>query len=144
MARKEREGTKQFSMRVATPIFEELEQRAREVAESRNALAERYIAEGIRMDEHPDIYFRTGALGRRAAIVGTRLDVWQVMQTVRDHDNSVEDAADYLGLAVAKVRSAVRYYAANRCEVDDLAERETSVAARAEAAWRDEQALLAR
>lgn len=136
-------GTKQFSMRVATPIFEDLERRARDIAESRNALAERYIAEGIRMDEHPDIYFREGALGRRAAIGGTRLDVWQIVQTVRDHDNSVEQAADYLGLRVSKVRAAVRYYTANRDEVDDVAERETSVAERAEAAWRAEQDLLA-
>jgi uncharacterized protein (DUF433 family) len=130
-------------MRVSTATFEELERRAREVADSRNALAERYIAEGVRMDEHPDIYFRAGALGRRAALVGTRLDVWQVMETVREHDNSVEDAAEYLGLPPPKVRSAVRYYAAYRDEVDDVAARETAVAERAEAAWRAEQELLA-
>jgi len=29
------------------------------------ALAERYIEEGIRQDEHPLIYFREGAAGRR-------------------------------------------------------------------------------
>ena len=92
-----------------------------------------YIVVGIQMDEQPDIYFRTGALGRRAAIVGTRLDVWQITQTVRDHDNSVEETADYLGLPAAKVRSALRYYAANRDELDDIAEREASVAKRAEA-----------
>ncbi|HEY3185233.1 MAG TPA: DUF433 domain-containing protein [Gaiellaceae bacterium] len=135
--------TKQFSIRVATSIFDELERRAREVAESRNALAERYIAEGVRTDEHPDITFRQGALGRRAAIAGTRLDVWQVMQTVRDHDNSVDAAAEYLSLPVTKVRAAVRYYAAYRDEVDDVAERERAAAERAEAAWRAEQELLA-
>jgi uncharacterized protein (DUF433 family) len=135
--------TKQFSIRVATSIFDELERRAREVAESRNALAERYIAEGVRTDEHPDITFRQGALGRRAAIAGTRLDVWQVMQTVRDHDNSVDAAAEYLSLPVMKVRAAVRYYAAYRDEVDDVAEREKAAAERAEAAWRAEQELLA-
>ena len=135
--------TKQFSIRVATSIFEELERRAHEAAESRNALAERYIAEGVRSDEHPDITFREGALGRRATLAGTRLPVWQVMQTVRDHGNSVDAAAEYLSLPVARVRAAVRYYAAYRDEVDNTAERETAAAERAEAAWRAEQELLA-
>jgi uncharacterized protein (DUF433 family) len=135
--------TRQFSVRVATSIFEELGRRALESAESRNALAERYIAEGVRTDEHPDIVFREGALGRRATVAGTRLAVWQVMQTVRDHGNSVDAAAAYLSLPVAKVRAAVSYYAAYRSEVDDTAERETAAAERAEAAWRAEQELLA-
>jgi hypothetical protein len=65
------------------------------------------------------------------------------MQTVRDHDNSVDAAAEYLSLPVTKVRAAVRYYAAYRDEVDDVAERERAAAERAEAAWRAEQELLA-
>jgi uncharacterized protein (DUF433 family) len=131
-------------MRVSTPVFENLERRAHETAESRNALAERYIAEGARMDDHPGIYFRDGALGRRAALIGTRLDVWQVIQTLRNHENSIEQTADYLGLPASKVRTALRYYAAYRDEVDAVAKRETGVAERAEAAWRTEQELLTR
>ena len=130
-------------MRVAASVFEALERRALERAESRNALAERYIAEGVRLDEHPDIYFREAALGRRAAILGTRLDVWQVMETVRGSSNSVDEAAEYLGVPVAKVRAAVGYYAAHRDEVEELAVRERAMAERAEAAWRAEQELLA-
>lgn len=131
------------SLRVAAPTFEELERRAREAGQPRNALAERYIAEGLRMDEHPQVSFREGPLGRRAALAGTRLDVWQVMQTVRDHGNSIEEAADYLDLPVEKVRAAVRYYAAYRKEVDEFAARAAAAAERAEAAWRAEQEILA-
>ena len=136
-------GHRQFSVRVAAAVFEDLERRAADVAESRNALAERYIAEGVKMDEHPDIYFREAALGRRAAIIGTRLDVWQVMETVRNSANSVDEAAEYLGVPVAKVRAAVRYYAAYRDEVDDFAARATAMAERAEDGWRAEQEILA-
>jgi uncharacterized protein (DUF433 family) len=139
---KQAKGHRQFSVRVATSVFDDLVRRSRELDESRNALAERYIAEGVKMDEHPDIYFRDGAMGRRAAVIGTRLDVWQVMDTVRNSDNSAEEAADYLSLPVSKVSAAVRYYAANREEVDYFAERATSLAERAEAAWRAEQELL--
>jgi uncharacterized protein (DUF433 family) len=137
-----RKGHRQFSVRVATSVFDDLARRTLELNESRNALAERYIAEGVKMDQHPDIYFRQGAMGRRAAVIGTRLDVWQVMETVRSSDNSAEDAAEYLGLPVTKVRAAVGYYAANRDEVDEFAARVASVGERAEAAWRAEQELL--
>ncbi len=146
MARDKKSTTpahRQFSLRVATPVFEGLERRTADLDESRNALAERYIAEGVKMDEHPGIYFREGALGRRAAIIGTRLDVWQVMDTVRSSGSSAEEAAEYLGIPVGKVRAAVRYYAAYRDEVDGFAERATAIAARAEAAWRAEQEILA-
>lgn len=136
-------GTRQFSVRVATPTFDELERRACESGESRNALVERYIAEGVRTDEHPGISFRDGALGRRAALAGTRLDVWQVIETLRNSGNSVEETAEYLALAESKVRAAVHYYAAYREEVDDISAREAAAAERAEAAWRAEQEILA-
>jgi uncharacterized protein (DUF433 family) len=95
------------------------------------------------MDEHPEIYFRNGELGRRPAIIGTRLDVWQVMDTVRNSGNSIEQAADFLGVPPAKVRAAVRYYAEHRDEVDAFVVRATASAERAEEAWRAEQELLA-
>lgn len=136
-------GHRQFSVRVASPTFEELERRAHERGVPRNALTERYIAEGVKMDEHPEIAFREGALGRRAILAGTRLDVWQVIETVRNCDNSVKEAADYLGLPPARVEAAVTYYAVYREEVDQIAERENAVAERAEAAWRAGQELLA-
>lgn len=127
---------------MATSVFDDLARRTVELNESRNALAERYIAEGVKMDEHPDIYFRDGALGRRAAVIGTRLDVWQVIETVRNSGNSAEDAAEYLGVPAAKVHAGVRYYVTNRLEVDEFAARAAAVAERAEAEWRAEQELL--
>ena len=130
-------------MRVAASTFEELERRAHERGVARNALTERYIAEGVKMDEHPDIAFRDGTLGRRAILAGTRLDVWQVIETVRTSGNSVQDAAEYLGLAPSRVQAAIDYYTAYRSEVDDIAGRERAVSERAEATWRAGQELLA-
>lgn len=141
--RKAARARRPVSLRVEVSTFDELERRARQAGEPMNSLAERYIAEGLRIEEHPQIYFREGELGRRAALIGTRLDVWQVMETVRNSSNSVEDAADYFDLPVEKVRAAVRYYAAHRDEVDEFAARATAAADRAEAAWRAEQEILA-
>lgn len=136
-------GHRQFSVRVATPTFEELERRAHERGVARNALTERYIVEGVKMDEHPEIAFREGALGRRAILAGTRLDVWQVIETVRNSGNSAQEAAGYLGLPPARVQAAVNYYAVYRDEIDEIAERERAVSERAEAMWRAGQELLA-
>jgi uncharacterized protein (DUF433 family) len=138
-----RDKTRHVSLRVEVPTVEELDRLARRRGVSRNELAGRYLAEGVRLDEFPQIYFREGALGRRAALVGTRLDVWQVVDAVRNHDNSLEDAAEYLGLPVERIRAAVRYAAAHRDEIEEIAAREAAAAERAEELWRAEQALLA-
>ncbi len=138
-----RSGKRHVSLRVEAPTLDDLDRLARQRGISRNELASRYLAEGVRRDEFPQIYFREGALGRRAALLGTRLDVWQVVETVRNHDNSVERAADYLGLPVERVRAATRYAAAHRDEVEEVAAREIAAAERAEEIWRAEQELLA-
>jgi uncharacterized protein (DUF433 family) len=131
------------SLRVEGPTMVELDRLARQRGMSRNELAARYLAEGVRQDEFPQIYFRDGALGRRAALRGTRLDVWQIVETVRNHENSLGQAAEYLDLPLERVRIAVRYAAAHRDEVDAIAEREIAAAERAEELWRAEQAFLA-
>ena len=79
------------SFRFSDSVLASLQERARERGESANALAERYLDEGLRRDDHPLIGFREGAGGRRAALVGTRLDVSQVIDTLRESGNSVRD-----------------------------------------------------
>lgn len=131
------------SLRVAEAAAVELDRAADRRGVSRNELAERYLIEGVAQDEFPQIAFRDGALGRRAILLGTRLDVWQVIETVRNHGNSVELAAGYLDLPAERVRVAVRYAAAHRDEVEEIAAREIAAAARAEELGRAEQELLA-
>ena len=48
------------------------------------------------MDEFPGIHFVDGALGRRPSLVGTGLDVWEVVQVLRDNDGSTAETAVYL------------------------------------------------
>ena len=99
--------------------------------------------EGLRMDEHPGIVFRSGAAGRRPAVSGTRIDVWQVIETVKNSDNSIEEAAAYLSLPAWKVQACVRYYAAHKEEVDAWTRQAHETADREEEAWRREQEALA-
>ena len=109
----------QRSFRLSARTMKLLDDRARDLHESRNSLAERLLDEGLRTERHPLIVFREGAAGlRRPALVGTRLYVWQVVDTVRESANSVAAAADYLGLPAPHVRAAVDYYADFTEEVD--------------------------
>jgi uncharacterized protein (DUF433 family) len=131
------------SFRFSERILASLQDRARELGESTNALAERFVDEGLRRETHPLIAFREGAAGRRAALVGTRLDVSQVIDTLRESDNSVPATAEYLHLPEQHVHAAVRYYADFRDEVDAWREQMRAIAEREEEAWRREQAVLA-
>jgi uncharacterized protein (DUF433 family) len=131
------------SFRFDDALLAALEERARQRGESATAVFERYLQEGLRREDHPLIVFREEGGGRRAALVGTRLDVAQVIDTVLNSDNSVDAAAEYLAVPASSVRAAVRYYAAYQDEVDAWRERTRAIADQEEEAWRREQAVLA-
>jgi uncharacterized protein (DUF433 family) len=107
-----------------------LKQRAQETHAPQTALAERYIEEGLRHDEHPLIYFRDGAMGRRPALLGTRLDVAQVVTTIRQNHNSVDEAAELLEIPATHLEACVRYYADYKDEIDSWIERFNATAER--------------
>jgi uncharacterized protein (DUF433 family) len=81
-------------------------------------LAQRYLEEGLRHDAHPLIQFLDGPSGRRASMIGSGLDVWEVIATVRDNDGSLEEAADYLQIPLGVVQAAVAYYGEYHHEID--------------------------
>ena len=119
-----------------------LKDHAAEAGAGQTALAERYIEEGIRRDEHPLIYFREGAAGRRPALLGSRLDVADVVTTIRQSDGSVEEAASYLEVPVELVEAAARYYGEYTEEVDAMVDRARLAAERErERARRQQEAL---
>src|SRR5690606_765971 len=60
-----------------------------------SAMATELLEEAVRMRRAPGILFVDGATGRRAAVAGTGLDVWEVVRSWvvgnRDHAALVED-----------------------------------------------------
>lgn len=133
----------QRSFRLSSRTMELLDDRARELAESRNSLAERLLHEGLRTEHHPLIVFREGASGlRRPALVGTRLYVWQVVDTVRESANSLAAAAEYLGLPEHHVRAAVDFYADFTDEVDGYRQEQRTFDERERERWERAQRVL--
>jgi uncharacterized protein (DUF433 family) len=143
MARGDSDPKEQFSARLRSRTLAHLRRRADRAGESQTALADRYIEEGLRVDEHPRIFFRDGAAGRRPALIGTRLDVWQVVETIRENDNSIAATADYLGIAPSNVEACVGYYAEYQDEIDEWVAREHEEAERAEISWRRRREIFA-
>ena len=134
---------KPMSFRLQIGTIGRLERHAQETGLTQTALVERYVEEGLRMDAHPLIRFRDGFGGRRPALLGTRIDVWQVVETIRENDRSVEDAAEYLGIPAEHVRACLRYYADFRDEIDGWTHRARVFEEREEENWRRQQELLA-
>ena len=75
-----------LSVRLSDATIRRLASRARRAHLPPRTLAQRYVEEGLRMDEHPLIRFADGPAGRRARITGTGKDVWEVIAVVRDND----------------------------------------------------------
>lgn len=107
-------------------------------------LAQRYVEEGLRADEHPLVRFVDGPAGRRARLVGTGSDVWEVIAAVRDNDGDVAETAELLEVPLGVVQAAVGYYGAYSAEIDGWIARNEQETAEAHAAWQAGQAALRR
>lgn len=73
------------------------------------------------MTEHPEITFRDGPTGPRAALVGGP-DVWEVIQTIDGHPGdrkaAVPATAELLNLTERQVQAAIDYQATDSKEID--------------------------
>jgi hypothetical protein len=138
--------TQTFSARWGAEVLDRLKRRSELAGTNKSRLAERYVDEGTRMDEHPGIVFRGGPTGRRPALAGGP-DVWEVMAALKGGKARGEEAilatAELLNLADSQVRTAVRYYSAFTDEIDRRIALNTEDADEAEVAWKREQAALA-
>ena len=130
------EGRGQLSLRPSLRTLEQLRTRARLLGQKHTTLAERYVAEGVLMDEHPGIHFVDGATGRRPAVMGTGLDVWELVAVAKENGGSVEETAAYLEIDPRFVETALRYYGSNKAEIDDWLTRAREFAESEEAKWR--------
>jgi uncharacterized protein (DUF433 family) len=127
--------TSPLSVRLNDATIARLGRHAQRVHLAPRTLAQRYVEEGLRMDEHPLIRFAEGPAGRRARLMGTGKDVWEVIATVRDNGGDIAEAARYLEIPVGLVQAAVTYYGAYTDEIDQWIEVNAQEAAEAHAAW---------
>jgi len=132
-----------FTLRLQTGAGDRLRRVARRSGVAPRTLAQRFVDEGLRQADHPLVRFVEGPSGRRAALVGRGLDVWEVIATVRDNKNDLAETASYLGIPRGLVEAAVNYYGEYREEIDEEIALNQAEWERGYAAWEAGQRALA-
>ncbi len=111
-----------ISIRLPEQTIDRLANRAGRSNMPSRTLAQRYVEEGLRMDEHPLICFADGPAGRRARLLGGP-DVWEAIAVAKDNDGDLAETAAYLEIPLGRVQAAAGYYAAHSQEIDEQIER---------------------
>lgn len=133
-----------LSLRLPDTTLDRLGARARSRSVAPRTLAQRYVEEGLRTDEHPLIRFVDGPAGRRPRLLGTGLDVWEAISVVQDNDGDEREAAEYLEIPLGLIQAAVAYYGAYRDEIDEWIELNARESETAHQAWLAGQQALKR
>jgi hypothetical protein len=132
-------------VRIGQRTLATLRDRSKQRGEPLARLAERYIEEGLRADDHPGIVFRDGPAGRRPGLVGGP-DVWEVIGALRNlperGEARVAALAERLGLGESAVRTAIHYYTEYQDEIDGWIAANDAEAERLETALARERELL--
>lgn len=130
--------SKPFSVRLSPRIASLIAEEAKRTRRSKGAVLERLADEALRCRRFPGIAFRGDDWDRRAWVIGTGLDVWQIIEAFRDFQSSDKFLAEtdieerQLEVALAYSREYPEEIdeaiAENRPPIDDLRGRHPSVA----------------
>jgi uncharacterized protein (DUF433 family) len=107
-----------FSVRLETSTERLVEAEARRTRRSKSAVVEAFTEEAARTRRFPGIAFRGDDAGRRAWVIGSGLDVWEVVQMLEDF-GSIEALVADTQLSSAQVRLASAYRTAYPEETDE-------------------------
>jgi uncharacterized protein (DUF433 family) len=107
-----------FSVRLEGATEEVVEAEARRMRRSKSAVVEAFTEETARTRRFPGIAFRGDDAQRRAWMIGSGLDVWELLQMLEDYGSPEKLVAD-THLSLAQVRLAIAYRNAYPEEIDE-------------------------
>ncbi len=107
-----------FSMRISKSMEALVEHEARRTGRSKGAVVEALADEALRMRLFPGIAFRGTDWERRAWVIGTAFDVWQLVEAYRDM-GSVEHMAEGGAASERQIQLALDYYKQFPGEIDE-------------------------
>jgi len=109
-----------FSVRFSAATDRAIEAEAKRLKRSKSVIVEALADEAMKMRRFPGIAFRGEDAGRRPWVIGTGLDVWEIIELLGDFDGSIDVLVkDYDFLTERHVRLAAAYHAAYRQEIDE-------------------------
>jgi len=110
-------------------LVERVRRQAAEQGRSERGLIEEMLEESIRARRFPGIAFRGGPTGRRAWVLGTPFDVWEMVELYRGKGR--ERLIEEHGVSGERLDLALDYYEAYPEEID----RRLATNARTPAEW---------
>lgn len=116
-------------MEIDRELMREVRRQAAEQSRDARTLIEEMIEESIRTRRFPSIGFRGGPTGRRAWILGTPLDVWEMVELYRGKGR--ERLIEEHGVFEGRLDLTLAYYEAYPEEID----RRIAANARTPAEW---------
>lgn len=106
-----------FNVRLEEATEKVVEDEARRTRRSKSAVVEAFTEETARTRRFPGLAFRGDGVHRRAWVIGSGLDVWEIVHMLEDFGSPDTLVAD-TQLVPAQVRLAVAYRNAYPEEVD--------------------------
>jgi hypothetical protein len=97
-----------FSVRFTRPTDRMVEEEARRTRRSKSAIVESLTDEAIRMRRFAGISFRGEDAARRPWVIGSGLDIWEIIQML-DDCSSIEHLTEETHLTAPQIRLAVVY-----------------------------------
>lgn len=117
-----------FSMRLSDVTDQLVSEEARRTRRTKGAVVEGLAEEALRTRRFPGIAFRGSDWNRRPWVIGTALDVWEIVAAARAYGTPGEMAAA-TDLSEPQIRVALAYYAEFVEEIDAaIGENERSLA----------------
>ena len=107
-----------FSVRLEDATEKVVEAEARRTRRSKSAVVEAFTEETARTRRFPGIAFRGADARRRAWVIGSGLDVWEIIHMLEDYGSPEKLVAD-THLSLPQVRLAVAYRNAYPEEIDE-------------------------
>jgi uncharacterized protein (DUF433 family) len=106
-----------FSMRLSDVTDQLVSDEAKRTRRTKGAVVEGLAEEALRTRRFPGIAFRGSDWNRRPWVIGTALDVWEIVAASRSYRTPTEMAAA-TDLTEPQIRLALAYYAELPDEVD--------------------------
>lgn len=113
-------GTKgqPFSVRLSETTDAFVRAEARRTRRSKSAVVEALTEEASRMRRFPGIGFRGDDAARRAWVIGTGLDVWEVIQMAQEYPSAAA-LSEHTQLTDRDIRLAQAYHQHHPDEIDE-------------------------
>src|SRR5262249_24676183 len=113
-------ASRPVSLRIPDEVRAEIEQTAKRTKRGFSSIANEMLEEAVKMRRVPGIVFADESGQRAARVAGTGLEVWEIIRTYRDADESWETLREaYHWLSDYQLRAALAYAQAYPQEINE-------------------------